>query len=199
MKSQKYIIGITGGIGSGKSFIANILISKGFALYFADDAAKEIMKQPEVLNQLQNTFGTQAVINNQINRQYLSQIFKYPQQLQKLNQIVHPLVQEHFQNFVNSQQSTIIFKEAAILFESGTWKYCNYIVNVFAPLGIRIQRLLHRDEHLPQQLILHRINQQWNDQWKLQHSHFTIFNDGFLPLEPQIQKLLLNIHKYAHL
>lgn len=198
MKSQKYIIGITGGMGSGKSYISNILISKGFTLYFADDAAKEIMKQPEVLMKLQITFGDQAVIDNQINKQYLSNLFKYPRQLQKLNQIVHPLVQEHFQDFVIRQQSPIIFKEAAILFESGAWKTCNYIVNVFAPMGIRIQRLLQRDKHIALPLILQRIYQQWNDQWKLQHSHYTIFNDGLQPLEPQIEKLLSNIHKYAH-
>jgi dephospho-CoA kinase len=198
MTKNKYrIIGITGGIGSGKSFICNKLKEKGYVIYEADAAAKEIMKSNQVVQAIKKEFGENSYIQGELNKQYLSNLFKNPKELQKLNAIVHPVVAQHFENFLLQLQTPIpfIFKEAAILFESGTWKNCHQIVTIFAPLGIRIQRILKRDPHLTIDQIQSRMQQQWPDEWKIKHSHFVIFNDEIQDLNKQIQKMLCFIQK----
>ncbi len=192
MHKNYKVIGITGGIGSGKSYVCERLKHLGYSVYEADKAAKEVMLKPEVITQIQKNFGKESYIHGQLNRSYLSKVFQNRKELQKLNAIVHPAVAKHFENYLALLDSSkpYVFKEAAILFETGTWKSCHRIVNIFAPFGIRIHRILKRDPHLSIQQIYHRISQQWNDEWKVKNSHFTIFNDGFLNVDIQIQKML---------
>lgn len=186
------IIGITGGMGSGKSFICEKLKNLGYPIYDADTAAKEVMLSPHIVQAIQQTFGKDSYINGELNRTYLSKVFQKRKELQKLNAIVHPAVAEHFNFYLKNLKSEkpLVFKEAAILFESGTWKTCDKVVTIFAPLGIRIQRILKRDPHLSIEQIYQRISQQWHDEWKIKNSHYTIFNDGILNLDTQIQKML---------
>ncbi len=193
MNNKRYkIIGITGGIGSGKSFVCDKLKNLGYPIYEADSAAKEVMLFPQIVQKIQQAFGNDCYIHGQLNRTYLSKVFQNRKELQKLNAIVHPAVAEHFNLYLKGLKSEkhFVFKEAAILFESGTWKTCDKTVTIFAPLGIRIQRILKRDPHLSIQQIYQRISQQWNDEWKVKNSHYTIFNDNFLDLDQQIQKML---------
>lgn len=193
MKNLPYkIIGITGGIGSGKSFVCEKLKHLGYPIYEADAAAKEVMLQPEIASEIQKQFGKESYEMGQINRNYLSKVFQNRKELQKLNAIVHPAVAQHFDNFLKNLNTNkiFVFKEAAILFESGTWKTCDKVITIFAPLSIRIHRILKRDPHLSVQQIQQRIAQQWHDEWKIKNSHFTIFNDGFLNLDKQIEKML---------
>lgn len=193
MQNNHYkIIGITGGMGSGKSFVCDKLRNLGFPIYEADSAAKEVMLQPAVITEIQNAFGNQSYKNGQINKIYLSKVFQNPNQLRKLNAIVHPAVATHFNEYLKKLDSNkpFVFKEAAILFESGTWKTCDKVINVFAPLGIRVKRIIQRDTHLNTEQIHQRIAQQWNDEWKVKNSHFTIFNDGLQNVDKQIEKML---------
>jgi dephospho-CoA kinase len=191
-KHSFQIIGVTGGMGSGKSYICKKLKELGYPIYEADAAAKEVMKLPNIIQQIQNEFGEESYINGFLNTHYLSKVFSDKKKLQKLNAIVHPAVATHFENYLFnlSTSKSLVFKEAAILFESGTWKSCDKIVTIFAPFGIRVNRILYRDPHLSLEQIYHRINQQWSDEWKVKNSHFTIFNDGFLNIDKQIQNLL---------
>ncbi len=191
-KNAYKVIGITGGIGSGKSYICNILKNLGFPIYEADVAAKKIMLLEPIKKQIQDTFGEESYIDGQLNRNYLTKVFQNTKELKKLNAIVHPAVAKHFEDYLDNLITShkLVFKEAAILFESGTWKSCHSIVNIFAPLGIRVQRILMRDSHLTKEQIYQRILQQWDDEWKIKNSHFTIFNDGNLHLYKQIQRMI---------
>lgn len=202
MKYKHYkVVGITGGMGSGKSFVCNKIKQLGYSVYEADSAAKEVMLQPIIMKKIQEAFGQESYTNGQINRNYLTKVFQNRKELQKLNEIVHPAVAEHFHYFLEHLKTdkSLVFKEAAILFESGTWKSCDFVITIFAPLGIRMQRIIQRDSHLSIEQIHQRIAQQWNDEWKVKNSHFTIFNDGFQNLDNQILKMIhfiSTLHEY---
>ena len=141
------IIGLTGGIGSGKTTIAKHFASLGVPVYIADDEAKKLMDNPEIITELKSIFGDEIIENGKIDRKALAQIvFQNPKKLKTLNSIIHPAVKLHFENWLHSHKNyPIIIKEAAILFESGSYKDCDKIITVTAPLEIRIERVLKRD------------------------------------------------------
>jgi dephospho-CoA kinase len=171
------IIGLTGGIGSGKSTIAGFFEEAGIPVYIADDEAKKIMNQPEVMQEIQSIFEDNVIENAQLNRKKIAQlVFSKPQKLEELNQIIHPKVKKHFLDWIEKHSdSPFVIKEAAILFESGTYKDCDKIILVTAPEAIRIQRVINRDK-VSENEILERISNQWEEEKKVALADFVIQN-----------------------
>lgn len=190
------IIGLTGGIGSGKSSVAKMFISRGIPVYFADDEAKKILNLPETISEIVEKFGEELLSENQIDRQKLAAIvFNNPAKLNQLNKIIHPKVKKHFDNWVKEHESSpFVLKEAAILFESGSYEYCDKIISVVAPLEIRIERVIKRDS-TTRKLVLQRINNQWTDVQRIEKSNFVIENISFDTTEKQVEEILKILNK----
>ena len=183
-------IGITGGIGSGKSFVCNLFNSLGAPIYQADDRAKWLMhNNPTIKRAVVRLFGKKAYVNQQLNRKHISSIaFSNIDLLQQLNKVVHPQVSKDFLNWTLTQQSPYIIKEAALLFESGTYLELDAIVTINAPKNERIKRTMLRDK-TTKEAVLKRIDNQMSDEVKLLNADFIIENDGITPLLPQIMHL----------
>ena len=165
--SKPKIIGLTGGIGSGKTTVAKIFKSLGVPIYIADLEAKKLMESKIVLEQIENKFG-KSVFNGQIlDRVALAKIvFDAPEKLKELNEIVHPAVAEDFKHWVAQHQNHhFVIKEAAILFETGGNKYCDKTILVTAPSEVRIKRVMQRDQADKSQ-IMKRMQNQWDDEKK---------------------------------
>ncbi len=172
------IIGLTGGIGSGKSTILALFKALGALTYVADIEAKKLMNTDEELrNQIQKLFGEQAYENGELNRSYISSIvFNNTEKLNALNALVHPKVREDFQHFIKAQKADFVFYEAAILFESGSDQLCDYIVTVIADFDYKIERIMKRDG-VSEAQVLERMNNQSNDDYKIKKSDFVIRNN----------------------
>lgn len=185
------IIGITGGIGSGKSVISKLLITMGYPVYDSDAEAKKIMQSDiAVIKELQLEFGENTYINDQLNKQHLArEVFANPERLKALNTIVHPAVKRHFQAWTKQQSSPVIFLETAILFESGFNSETHKVILVTAPLDIRIERVVRRDQCSHEQ-VMQRIAQQWTEEAKALKSDFIIVNDGLHSLIKQTEKII---------
>lgn len=171
------IIGLTGGIGSGKTTIANHLKSLGIPVYNSDDQAKKILYLPETIDSLKSAFGNVVFTNELFDKDKLAKlVFNNPEQLKVLNQIIHPAVKVDFENWLKANKnSPLIIKEAAILFESESYKDCDVIISISAPQEIRIQRVIERD-HLTYEVVMSRINNQWTDEMRNKNSDYVIDN-----------------------
>lgn len=195
------IIGLTGGIGSGKTTIANEFQALGVPVYIADDEARKLMLSAEVINAIKTVFGNVVFDDDKLNREKLAQIvFNDPEKLEQLNTIVHPAVKKHFSEWVlNHKDAPFIIYEAAILFESGSYKNCDLIITVTAPIEIRIQRVMERDKTSREQ-VLKRINMQWNDEKRILNSDFVIKNTNIEETKSEIVKILkiLKIKQNEH-
>ena len=185
------IIGLTGGIGSGKTTIANHFMEANIPVYIADDEARKIMQSEEILEAIRKTFGDSIFDAALLNREKLSQIvFNDPEKLKLLNAIIHPAVKKHFQDWVlNHKNAPFVIYEAAILFESGSYKNCDLIITVTAPLETRIQRVIQRDK-TTRELVLKRINAQWNDEQRIAKSDFVVENVNPKTTKAEIDKIL---------
>jgi dephospho-CoA kinase len=181
------IIGLTGGIGSGKTTVLNLFIKLGFETYVADIEAKNLMNSDaELMQDIVKLFGKDAYKNNELNKAYLAEIvFKDKKKLSDLNALVHPKVREDFQKFVKKSKNTFIIYEAAILFESGSNKLCDFTITVTANLEDRIQRVVKRDGVSKSQ-VLDRIQHQLNDEERIKKSHFVIANSDLKSTETQV-------------
>lgn len=171
------IIGLTGGIGSGKTTIANYFNSLGVPVYIADDEAKEILYLPDTIVAITENFGNTVLTDGIPDKKKLSKlVFDAPDKLQELNAIIHPRVRIHFENWLlKYTDNNFIIKEAAILFESGSYKDCDKVILVTAPEDIRIERVINRDK-VSREDVLKRIANQWSDDKKKNHSDFIIEN-----------------------
>lgn len=171
-------IGLTGGIGSGKTTIAQWFQEKGIPVYNSDFEAKKLMNENETLiQQLIELFGDETYKNGEYNRSYVaSKVFNDKELLNQLNAIVHPAVFKHFDEWLDNQNSSFVVKEAAILFESGSYKDCDYIISVIADEEIRIDRVAKRDQ-LNEDQIRSRMKSQWGDQQRIEKSDFIIENN----------------------
>lgn len=185
------IICLTGGIGSGKTMVANYIKSLGIPVYIADNEAKKIMKTEEVIDKIRFAFGKDIIENDTVNKEKLSKIvFDNPENLQRLNTIIHPLVKKHFEYWLkNYNNFPFVVKEAAILFESGSYKYCNSIITITSPLETRIQRVIVRDK-TSRESILKRIQNQWSDEEKVAKSDYIIHNLSVEDTKKQIDEIL---------
>ena len=185
------IVGLTGGIGSGKSLVAEIFSKLGIPVYSADDRAKEVMHNPEVSSKVVEAFGENSYIEGKLNRSYLAeQVFGNKEKLEKLNSIVHPAVRLDHREWQRNQNAPYTIREAAILFESGAYRDCDKIIAINAPEEIRIERVMKRDGATEDQVRL-RMKNQWTDLERAAKSDFIIENDGEKMLMPQI----IEIHK----
>jgi dephospho-CoA kinase len=185
------IIGLTGGIGSGKSTIANYFQSLGIPVYIADDQAKKVSASAEIIKSIKNVFGSEVFLNNKLDRKKLANIvFQNPDKLKALNRIIHPAVKKDFDHWLSVHKNfPIVIKEAAILFESGSYKYCDAIITVAAPLETRIERVILRDK-TSRSDIISRINNQWTDEQRIEKSDFVIQNLSIDIAKEQVNEIL---------
>ncbi|ASS47642.1 MAG: dephospho-CoA kinase [Candidatus Fluviicola riflensis] len=185
-------VGITGGIGSGKSTVCAVLKAMGHPVYNSDERAKTIMEtSSEVREQLISVFGEPTFENNQLNRPYLAQaIFNDPAKREQINAIVHPVVRTDFQQWANSQTSSIIFQESALLIETGGYRLLDFTVLVTAPEELRVQRVLKRDA-ADETAVRSRIKSQLSDEEQRKSADFVIRNDERSLLVPQVNELLM--------
>jgi dephospho-CoA kinase len=182
------IVGLTGGIGSGKTTVAKQFKALGVPVYIADDEAKKLMNKSKIIKRkLIQLFGEQAYINNTLNRPFLAdQIFNNTSNLEKMNAIVHPKVASHFLRWVNKQDAAYVLKESAILFENNAYKNCDYVITVIAPKKIRVERVMKRDETSLEKIEAIMKNQ-WNDDEKIEKSDFVINNVDLEDTKHQVQ------------
>ena len=183
-------IGITGGIGSGKTTICNIFAQLGVPIYNADIRAKFLV-QHSLQQEISKEFGADIFKNGQLNKELLAQrAFISKEQTEKLNSIVHPAVEEDYKKWQLEQDSFYTLKEAALLIESGSYQKLDALILVLAPLEIRIERTKKRDKSSREQ-VLSRINKQLSDEEKLPYATYTINNNG----KESIIKQILSIHQ----
>ncbi len=194
------IVGLTGGIGSGKTTVANFFKELGVPVYIADVEAKKLMNRSKVLQRkIKKLFGDEAYINNKLNRPFVaSQIFNKETLLQQLNAIVHPKVAKHFNKWAEKQNSPYVIKEAAILFENMSHLKCDFVITVIADEDIRMKRILERD-NTTKTKVRAIMGNQWNDEDKIELSDFIIKNDTLKEANNQVltihNQLLKTINK----
>jgi len=185
------LVGLTGGIGSGKSTVINYFKELGITCYQADDEAKKLMNSDKgLIKKIKNSFGDSIYINSKLDRKKLSAIvFTDKQKLELLNSIVHPYVNRHFENYCKGLEDIYIIKEVAIIFEIGTQNKFDKIILVRAPKEDRVKRIINRDKCNRQDAI-NRINNQIADDDKIDQCDFIIDN---INLE-EISNKVLKIH-----
>jgi len=191
----KKIIGITGGIGSGKTFVCHILQSMGYPVFYSDKEAKSILSNDlTVKNQIIDLFGKEAYLSSELlNREFLaSKIFNDKELLSKMNAIVHPVVKGYFNEWVIQQKSNIVFNEAAIIFEIGNDKNYDAVVLIKASKETKVNRIQTRDD-LSLKEIEKRMNNQWSDERKIELADYVIDNDIGIMLLPQVNNILERI------
>lgn len=187
-------IGITGGIGSGKSLACRIFNLLGVPVYDADSRAKSLMTTDGILvSQIKKEFGTLSFgEDGSVNREFLAKhVFNDELKLKTLNNLVHPRVAEDFTRWTQQQRSSYILKEAALLFETGSYRALDKIIVVSAPENLRIARVLQRDKHRSEQQVKDIIRNQLKEEEKLKLADYTLINDESNLLIPQV----LNLHK----
>lgn len=185
---NSFKIGITGGIGAGKTTVCNIIEAMGYPVFYSDVVAKALQNENiELKSEISHLFGEKAYPNNELNRSYIAEsVFSNPTLLQKLNEIVHPKVRASFDEFCQKyKNSAFIFNEAAILFESDGYKKMDANVLVIANEETRIQRVMNRD-NVSKEIVLKRIQNQLSQEKLIQLSDFCIENNEKDLLIPQI-------------
>ncbi|RYH74792.1 dephospho-CoA kinase [Flavobacteriaceae bacterium 144Ye] len=186
------IVGLTGGIGSGKTTVAKLFSELGVPIYIADVEAKKLMNGSKVIRRnLIALFGEKAYTNEGLNRPYIaSKIFNNKELLEQMNAIVHPKVGAHFKRWLKKQNGAYVIKEAAIIFEEGMQSQYDCIVLVTADLEERINRVLQRD-NTSREKVLAIVNNQLSDEEKIKKSDFVIVNNSIKDTKAQV----LKIHK----
>lgn len=183
-------IGITGGMGSGKSTVAKVFEVLGIPVYYADDAAKKLMNEDEALKEkLIAVFGKEIYQDGILNRPHLSGlVFNNPEKLAQLNSIVHPATIADAESWMQQQHSPYAIKEAAILFESGANKYVDKVIGVYAPIQLRINRVIQRDNST-EEAVTARMNRQMEEDKKMNLCDYVITNDEQELVIPQVLKI----------
>ena len=171
------IVGLTGGIGSGKTTVAGFFRDLGIPVYIADDAGKRLMRQsPQIKEEIISLFGSEAYSGDLPNRKFIaSKVFSDAALLSRLNGIIHPAVTHDFKVWVQKQDSEYVIYEAAILYETGGYKKCDMSILVTTPLELRIERLQQRDDSSKAE-IEQRMSNQWSDEKKSELADFIINN-----------------------
>lgn len=186
-------IGITGGIGSGKSIVTTFFSVLGIPIYDADSRAKFLMaKDPFLKLQLIKLFGNECFENNELNRKFIAnQVFNNSEKLSQLNSLVHPAVGRDFENWCSQYQHLpFVVKEAALMFESDAYKQLDKIITVFAPEDIRIQRVLKRDKHRKLEDVKAIIVNQFPEDRKIALADYIIYNDNKQMVIPQVLEII---------
>lgn len=183
-------IGITGGIGSGKTTVAKVFEVMGTPVYYADEAARHLMNTNEELKvQIKATFGDESYTDGKLNRKYIADIvFNNPEKLTLLNTLTHPATLADAASWMSQQSAPYTLKEAALLFESGSNKDLDYVIGVHSPLELRLQRVMNRD-NVAEAEVLKRMSRQMDEEEKMKRCDFIIFNDESRSVIPQVLEL----------
>ncbi len=183
-------IGLTGGIGSGKSTIAGIFKVLGIPVFDADSESKLIMENDErIILSIQKLFGNESYTDKKLNRRFISNIvFNDPLKLQQLNELVHPAAILAANSWISLQSARYVVKEAALLFESGSAANLDYVIGVFAPHELRIKRVTVRDNVTAEQVYA-RMSRQMDEKEKMKLCDFVLINDEQQLLIPQVVQL----------
>ena len=184
-------IGITGGIGSGKSFIATIIERMGYPVYYSDVRSKELTNIHPIIRQgLIDLVGENVYFGGELDKKVLATaIFSNDEIRLKVNQLIHPIVRQDFEDWATAQTSDLIFNEAAILFETGAYRNFDATILVYAPEELRLKRVLKRDIITKEEVIA-RMNNQLKDDEKRKMTSLQILNDGESPLLKQIEGVI---------
>ena len=187
-------IGITGGIGSGKSYVCNRLKQRGIPVYNCDDEAKRLMAEsPTLRQQLSELIGSDIYINNVLNKSAIANyLFANADNAQKINRIVHPAIKEDFLQWASKQKANIVAQECALLFEANFSDTVDKTIEVYAPQPIRLQRAMQRD-HATQEQIEARMKQQMPEEEKQALADYCILNDGTQNIEEQLDTILQDL------
>jgi len=183
-------IGLTGGLGSGKSTVAHIFEVLGIPVYYADTEAKKLMGASEELKaSITRAFGEEAYVDGRLNREYIAaQVFNNDKKIELLNSLVHPATIKDAEEWIKIQRAAYVIKEAALIFESGSNKNLDYVIGVQSPLELRIKRVMDRD-NIPADQVKARMNQQMDDDLKLRLCDYVIVNDEHEMVIPQVLAL----------
>jgi dephospho-CoA kinase len=186
------IVGLTGGIGSGKTTVANYFKELGIPVYIADVEAKLLMKRSKVIiRKLIQLFGSETYYKGELNKPFIAnKIFNDPVLLEKMNTIVHPKVASHFKRWLKRQDAPYVIKEAAIIFENNRYTSLDYIITVIAPERTRINRVIERDGS-SEERVKAIVKNQWSDAEKVKLSDFVIENIELADTKNQV----INIHQ----
>lgn len=185
-------VGLTGGIGSGKTLVCSVLESLGVPVYYADSEARRLMNSdPVLVKKISDLFGSMAYEGGSLNRENIARrVFGEKELLQRLNALVHPAVWKDFSRWANEQISAhYVVEEAAILFESGADRNMDITVGIFADKELRVQRAMQRDGSSREEIMM-RLNSQMSEEEKMEKADIVINNDGKQLILPQI----INMH-----
>lgn len=194
--TKSFRVGVTGGIGSGKSFVCKVIEQIGYPVYYCDQRAKELMVSDRtIISRLTELLGAQVYVTNDkgclvLNKPVVEKyIFASAEHTGIINSIVHPVVKSDFLRWAEEQESDIVFVESAIFKEAGFLDSLDAVIGVTAPLDLRIQRVIKRDNTTPERIEA-RIRQQSSDYEIMEFCQFVIINDGTSPLEEQIKSII---------
>lgn len=184
------IVGLTGGIGSGKSTVATMFSDFGVPVYDSDVEAKKLMGDSQgIKRKIVTLLGEDSYRDGELDRAYISQrVFRDPRLLEGLNAIVHPAVREHFRAWAKEQRSEYVIQEAAIIFENGTQGSYDRVILVTAPVENRIQRVIERDS-VDREKVMDRIQNQWDDAKKMALADFVIVNSDLEKTAAQVAEI----------
>jgi len=190
------IIGLTGGIGSGKTTVAKLFEKYGIPVYYSDTEAKKLMNRSKIVKRkLISKFGEDVYKDGNLNRPFLASIiFNDKDALNYVSNIVHPKVAQHFKRWINKQKAPFAIQENAILFENGSYKNMDKIITVTAPLETKINRVINRDKTTKKQ-VLDRIKNQLPDIEKIKKSDFVINNIDLTDTKKQVKQIYLQLLK----
>ncbi|WP_420576365.1 dephospho-CoA kinase [Ekhidna sp.] len=194
MSNKPLIVGVTGGIGSGKTTVCKVFETLGAKTYYADDRAKWLMENdPELVESIKSLFGESAFKEGKLDRQHIARAaFKDDSLLNQLNKLVHPAVGRDVEKWMReNQNSKLLLKEAALLFETGSYKNLDRNILVTAPEDMRIRRVVARDSHRKAEDVKDIISKQMKDEEKRKLADFVIENDGNRSMIEQV----MNIYK----
>jgi dephospho-CoA kinase len=184
------IIGITGGIGAGKSIVCSIFRNFGVPVYDSDSEAKKLYKNQEVIELIASTFGSRFIVDNKLDLKMMGRaVFSNQTLLEQLNSIMHPRLSIEFEKWcILNNDHTYVLKEAAIMIESGTYKDCRELILVTSAMESRIERVMKRS-YLTREEVLERISKQMSDDEKSKYCNYNIVNDETNLLIPQVLQL----------
>lgn len=200
MKETKLLVGVTGGIGSGKSTVCKIFEILGLPVYYSDDRAKTLMNSSnELRTSVKEILGEQAYKDGEINKPFVSrQIFESEDLRSQINLVVHQKVREDFAAWSIQSKSTILLNEAALIFENDSFRNMDYVINVNCNRELRIKRTLKRDQNRTRDEVMRIINTQWSDEERTAKADFNIANDETQMLMPQVIEIFSILTENGH-
>ena len=172
-------VAITGGIGTGKTYISHFFVQMGIPVFYADEDAKKCYEDAEIIESIHSYFGDKVFTDKKIDFNKLAEyVFQDPKKKEFINQLIHPKVMERFDAWAKTQQSPSVMMETAILFENGLEKFFDLVIVVDAPMEVRIERIKKRNPNLSEEEILTRINAQMPQEEKCKRANLVIDNRG---------------------